>query len=77
MLKKIKCYLFGHDWVQKGGACIKHTVVDGDEIMYQCNRDHFLLLCRRCHDFKELHCEYHYDQVGEFSYASAFSEEEE
>lgn len=65
MLKRIKCWLIGHDWKQCGANRINHIIknIDGIE-MESCHRDHFLYCCKRCAKIKEYHCQVHYNTIS-------------
>lgn len=65
MLKWLKCWIYGHDWTQKGFNRITHTTWDDDEIIQCGQRDHFLFFCRRCTEIREHACEFHYYDLSE------------
>lgn len=66
MIKKIKCWLFGHIWKQVGNKRIKHVeTTEGIEV-YSIYKDHFLFTCMRCQCFWEHECNNTYDQIGEY-----------
>lgn len=79
MIKRFKCWLYGHDWVQRGFNRIRHTTWDSGEVIESVQRDHYLFFCRCCTEIKEHACEYHYFDFSEDSpvFANCYDDEEE
>lgn len=59
MLKKLRCWLFGHDWKQQGFHRMHHKEMDRDFVT-SVYRDHLLYLCKYCHAIKEVHLDNSY-----------------
>lgn len=80
MIKRFKCWLFGHDWVQKGFSRIRDSIVNnnGDEVEGH-TKDHLLYFCRRCHELNEIHLDTWYADISEQApiFAECFDEDEE
>ena len=77
MLRKFKCWFYGHDWVQKGYNRIRHTIFNGNDIIESVYKDHFLFFCRRCSEIREHTCEFDYFDLSEDAPVFAVAEEDE
>ena len=79
MIKRFKCWLYGHDLVQKGFNRIRHTFIDEESTEWIATRDHFLFICRRCCCIQEFHCDNHYYDISENApvYSTVDEEEED
>lgn len=79
MLKRFRCWLYGHDWVQKGYNSISHTTYKNNEIIDIRRRDHYLFFCRCCFEIKEHSCEQHYFDLSEDApvFAECMEDEDE
>lgn len=65
MLKRFRCWLYGHDFMQKGFNRIRHTTYSKKEIIESVLKDHYLFICRCCGEFKEYECSNSYFDVSE------------
>lgn len=65
MIKWFRCWLYGHDWMQKGFNRIRHTIFENNEVLESKLKDHYLFFCRCCSEIKEHACEYHYFDLSE------------
>ena len=66
MIKKLKCWFFGHLWIQKGFNKIRHIQEDEDFITTSFS-DHHLFICRRCSEIREHACTFNYYEISEES----------